>query len=60
MGVVTAIRGVPEAFSLCRGQYQCLLKSIGIYSNGTLDQAYGYVENGNNGGKKKELSFAKD
>lgn len=47
VGGGTAALGIPDTFILHRGQFQCVLKSIGIFSK-KLDQAHRYVENGNN------------
>lgn len=47
--------GKPEAYSLYRGCFQCLLKSMGAFQRFqvTLDQTHECVEKGNNGKKKK-------
>lgn len=46
MGGGTAALGMPDTFILHRDQFQCVLKSRGIFST-KMDQAHGYVENDN-------------
>lgn len=44
VGGVTAVLSMPEAFNLHRGQFQCLLKSVGIFSEEHWIRLHGYVE----------------
>jgi len=48
VGGGTALLDMPEAFSLHRGQFQCLLKLMGIFSKEHWIRLVDSVEKGNN------------